>query len=347
MTSHLFASQGTHGALTSDRIEYIFYQLSEAITSAINGTHTQRTFIPRMLHDLIKLENRPVCLTEVVYKWCSAICENHQSLWDWEDLLLVCLEIGFRHLDPRNLDIATRLTHTEHHRQLVNVVFGSQKSEAIADLLHAWTTRDNSLKPARTLLSSCTGHLISLHTLAPFSPRLRQLAIRSIELIGYKGFEGVGVDRFVELLNHFHVTVEDMDRKHNWELLLLDALQSPEGAQHLSHWYWELLVELTTLESLWLEGAIAYSPQVMTFLTEAQEWSKLECWIGIVWMVWPPGAGGATEGDLIHSMLLLFKQQPGAVWKLKQWMEQWSQQPTNNIPESFQKICDQVCDAAQ
>jgi hypothetical protein len=33
------------------------------------------------------------------------------------------------------------ITHTEHHRGLVDVVFESQESEAIADLLHAWTMK--------------------------------------------------------------------------------------------------------------------------------------------------------------------------------------------------------------
>jgi hypothetical protein len=103
------------------------------------------------------------------------------------------------------------LTHTEHHRGLVDVVFQSQESEVIADLLHAWTTESMSHDPAYTLLGFCAEHLVGLHDLVPFSPRLRRLVIRSVELIGYKGFEGVGVERFIGLLNHLHVTVEDMD----------------------------------------------------------------------------------------------------------------------------------------
>jgi len=67
------------------------------------------------------------------------MCENRQSLVDWESLLLVPLEICFRHLDPQGLEIAATPTHTEHHLEMVDVVFKSQKSEAIANLLYYWT----------------------------------------------------------------------------------------------------------------------------------------------------------------------------------------------------------------
>ena len=136
-----------------------------------------------MLHGLIELETRPMCLTETAYDWCSVICENRESLGDWEGLLLTSLEIGFRHLDPQDRHTVPTLTHTERHLEMADVVFRSQESEAIADLLHAWTT---STTPAHTLLNTCTKHLLALHNLMPFSSRLRRLAMRSFELIGYE-----------------------------------------------------------------------------------------------------------------------------------------------------------------
>ena len=36
-------------------------------------------------------------------------------------------------------------------------------------------------------------------------------------------------------------------------------------------------------------------------------------------MIWPPGAGGMTEEDFEHSMLLLSRQRPDAVQKLHGW----------------------------
>ena len=295
-----------------------------------------------MLDDLTKLEIRPLCLTETAYTWCSVVYENRQSLWDWERLL-VCLEIGFRHLKFTRFTEAT-LTHTKHHRGLVDAVFRSQEGEVIADLLRAWTTFGTPYELDGELLNSCAGHLVCLHNLVPFSPRLERLVIYSVELIGYEGFEGVGVERFVELLNHLHVTAEDMDDELRWAKLLFDTVRSFEGAQHLSHLYWELLVELVVSESQWMTPDLTHSLQIITSLTEAKEWSKLECWMGILWML---GSGGMTEEDLEHSMVLLFRQRPGAVQKLEQWMERWSQINSGDIPEPFKRTCEQAHEAAQ
>ena len=305
--------------LASVYIERILYQSSKAVLSAIRGTYTQCRFVSHVLDDLIKLDTHPRCLTETAYEWCSTICENRKTIEDWESLLLACLEIGFRHLDVQTSQVVTDLTHTEHHKELANIVFKSQKSEAIADLLHARTVDFD--KPARALLGSCTEHLVGLHNLVPSSLRLRRFVIRSIECIGYKGFEGVGVERFFQLLNCLCVTVQDMGEKFGWLGLLLETLQCSEAVQHLSHWYWELLVELAISES-WPPGRkIPYTLHIIGFLTEAQEWSKLECWIGMVLMVWPLGTGTTTEEDLERSMLLLFRQRPGSVQKLEEWME--------------------------
>jgi len=69
--------------------------------------------------------------------------------------------------------------------------------------------------------------------------------------------------------------------------------------------------------------------------------------MGIIWMLLPRKADEIAEGDLGHSMLLLFHQRPGAVQKLEQWMEQWSQGRGGEVPESFKRICKQAHEAAQ
>ena len=262
-------------------MEHILCRLSTTIVSAINGTDTQRRFIPYVVRDLTKLESRPRYLADMAYGWCSAICENRQHFQVWESLLL-SLEIGFRHLGmqslrPTGLDLA----HTERHQGLVDVVFESSDGEAIADYLH--------------------------------------------------------------------VTVEGMNVAVKWTKLLLDIVQSPEGAQHLPQQYWELLVGLVVSGSQWLEGPIAgaYNPQITKFLAEAQEWSKLECWMGTVWVLWPPGVDGTTDEDLDHSMFLLFRHRPGALQKLEQWMERWGRKCGRDVPGSFQQICERAREAAQ
>jgi len=334
-----FCSSGHSLLFTSNYTECILYQLSDAVLSSINETNVRHKFIPYILDDLIKLENRPESLTSIAYKWCSVICENRDSFEGWERLLPVCLELGFRHLDFRSREIKVSLAHTEHHRGFVDVVFKTQESEVIADLLHAWTVEGTFGIPTKELLGFCTRHLVGLHDLLPFSPRLQHLIVRSIEIIGYEGFEGVGVEKFVELLNQLHVTAEDINIKPLWVKLFFSIIQSSEGVQRLSHSYWKLLVELAASESQLLGPDLACSPQIITSsLAEAKEWSKLECWMGILWML---GVGGMTEEDIERSMVLLFRQRPGALQKLKQWMERWSKCPCNSVPETFQRICEQ------
>jgi len=297
----------------------------------------------------------------MAYEWCSLICEKHQGLRDRESFLLLSLEIGFRHLDPQDWwTDSFGLTHTEHHRGLVSAVFESGNNEAIADLLHAWTVESLYHEPAHSSLGICTEHLVGLHHLVPFSLRLRRLTIRSVRLIGYNGFKGVGMERFFRLLNHLCVTVKDTDVEDvdikdmdaedvgnllKWKNILLDILQSPGGIQHLSHWYWELLVEFA-IRSWWGDDLV-YNPQIVISLTEAEEWDKLECWIGTIWIIWPPGAGEITEEDLGRLMLFLSRQRPGAVQKLTQRMEEWSQKSGKGVPECFERICKQAREAAQ
>jgi len=102
------------------------------------------------------------------------------------------------------------LSHTEYHQGLADIVFGDQDPEAIADLLSAWTSTGTFHKPY-TSLYICAKHLTGLHHLYPFSPRLHQLVIYAIELIGYQSFEQVGVEEFVELLDNLQICVEDIN----------------------------------------------------------------------------------------------------------------------------------------
>ena len=334
---------------TSDRMERTLHQLSTVIVSALSGIGNQRRFIPYVLHDLAKLENRPPWLAQLAYNWCSIICQNHQSLEDWEMLLLVCLEIGFRRHDGQIRFYGPWLVQTEHHSKLVDVVFKSQSSEAITDILCAWIAGDTLLEwKHESLLDVCAGRLTGLHSLVPFSPRLRQAVISFVKLIGCKGLEVVGVERFTELLNHLHVTVKDMGvhGRLEWGVLLLGILNSSEGAQRLSHRDWELLVELAVSTQRWTQITlrITYNSRIVEFLTE---WDKLECWMGVVWMTWPPGADVVTEEELDRSMRLLFRQRPGAAQKLEQWMGRWSQVHGKEIPESFSRLCKQAREAAR
>ena len=333
-------------SFTSGHLEQILNQFSKAVLLAASGKQDQRRCIPHALRDLAKLEARPACLTWIAYKWCSAIYENRENIEDWENLLLLCLELGFRHLDPYEPCTRAILIHTEHHRGLVDVVFDSQRSEAIADLLHAWTTENPLFDHPDDMVGICTGRLVGLQNLGPFSPRLRRLVIRSVGIVGYHGFGGAGVEKLFELLDRLHVTAEEIDHAYKWASLLLAVIRSPEGIQRLPDWYWELLAELAVSEHWGLNFGDTDALKIAKSLIEDEEWGKLECWIGVVWTV--SESAGITEEDLEHSTLLLFRQRPGAALKLEQWMEQWSNQSMwRRIPEPFKRACRRAHEAVQ
>ena len=154
-----------------------------------------------------------------------------------------------------------------------------------------------------------------------------------------RGFIPPMLHDLVNLKNHLHVAVKDMDDQSKWAKLLLGIIRTPEGAQRLSQPYWELLVEAAILFPQSLRDGTAYDPQITESLVQAREWRKLECWMAAVWMVWPPGAGGITEEDPGRFMPPLFRQQPDAGQKLEQWMERWSEANHEAIPGLFQEIC--------
>jgi len=281
----------------------------------------------------------------MAYEWCSVICENYSTLGGAKDLLLLSLETGFRCIDPEESQIEASLIHTEHHKKMANIVFNSGDGEAIADLLCAWTSESASheLYPQ---LGICAEYLIGLHYLHPFSPRLQSYIIYAIKCIGYQKFEQVGVEEVVSMLNDLQVYAEDLDDGFGWLKHLLDATQSSENIQHLSLSYWEFLAELAVYWSDLLKYQ-TYSPQTMICLQDAKEWDKLKCWVSVVWMVWPPASGKTTEEDLEHVMLSLFHQQPGALQKLEEQMEQWGNRWSwIDFPESFKQTCKQVHDKA-
>jgi hypothetical protein len=316
-------------------------QFSQAIVTTIYPSCPRQKDLTRILKDLAMMETHPSELTEAVYEWCSVVCENYLNLVDGKNLLLLSLKIGFRHLNPQTGEIEAKFTHM-NHQKMSDVIFGSGNAEAIADLLHAWISQDKHAAPP-IFLEMCAQHLIGLHNMQPFSLRLQQLVIRSIGFIGYQVFEQVGVEGFVELLNSLCVGFEDISICDvQWGQLLQDIIQSPNGIQHLSLQYWEILVEIEVQDSL--HPAIQTNiPHIMTSLEASKEWDKLECWVAVVWMKWPLEESKTTEEDLEHVMLSLSHQQPGTIQKLKQRMEKWSKRRSwNKVPESFYQICAKV-----
>ena len=337
-----------HVLFSSVHLGQIVSQFSQAMISAISAPHHHQEALRDVLFNLTLMQNCPSQLMKEAYRWCHAVCENDSTLGDKKALLLLSLKFCFRHVVPKRhyayLEtdrIEAKFTHM-NHQKLAHIVIDSGDREAFADLLQAWILYPQQLPP--TVLEMCVQHLIGLQKKQPFPPRLQQLIIHTIASFGcYQVFELVGVEEFIAFLNNLCVGVEKIEDEIGWPLLLLDIIQSSNGIQHLSHRYWELLVE-SAASPLSFFHCWTYSPHIMACLEASEEWDKLECWIAVVWMVWPPEKGKTTEEDLEHVMLSLVHQQPGAIQKLKQRVKWWEKVSYHRrtIPESFYRICDRL-----
>lgn len=307
---------------TSDRLEQALNHVDKAITSALNTSLPKPEVIRGTLSGLDWLPTTPLSLIKMTYGWCNVIWENRQSCEGWESILLLSLEVGFRYFDRLGLSGIFRFDSIKLHAELVETVFKSDNGESIADLLLALILLHSS--KYNPVLGNHSQHIVDLQdgVTVYSSSRLRRYVTHAIECIGYEGFKEVGVGRFAGLLNQLHKDFEEQKHSFWWFPTLLETIQSPGGVRCLAIGSWKVLVELAICPRFSGGGDTAYTPQVTTSLLEAQEWDKLECWIGCIWMEWAPETDNATE-DLIRTMTLLFRQRPGAPQKLAEWMERW------------------------
>lgn len=325
----------------SDRLMQVLNDVSRAMIFALRNPHPQRRIIMGVLRNLTRLENRPSWLAKMTYGWCAVIWENRQGWDDWEKLLLLSLEVGFRHLASSDTWNFTDFVHTEYHQELVDTVLRSNEGEAVTDLVYASCAVDQTL---RLPLGICTTYITKLcgNEIGPFSPRLRRVFAFCVGTISSAAVEEVGQEKFTELLNCLHLEVEDLEDLVMWTDILLKIIQSPMGIQHLDVQSWELLVEAAIRGSFVGIAYNTWTPDAtasLTSLLESQgQWEKLECWMGVIWIVSPPEPDGMSE-DFERAMASLFRQRPGAVRKLARWMERWSKEWYEDIPESFHQMC--------
>ena len=327
----------------SGHIPRVLRQVSGAIASALK-THRliKSELIRGVLQIITRLENRP-SQAEEAYCWCAMIWENRQHYNDWKALLLLSLEFGFRHLDRPRWSGSVNSTPPEYPQELIHTILKSNDTEAVTDLIQASYLVDRS---RQTVLRICANYFVDLNREAtgPFPRRLRIIFSQCVESVGSRLYKEMEEERFVDLLNRLHIGVKDLAPPFGlgrWVRILLKIIQSPEGGRRLVIQNWELLAELAIPS--WSESA-AYSPDVTASLLEAEEWDKLECWMGFVWMACPQGPGDVAE-DLERTTALLFRQRPGAIQKLTHWMERWSKEREVDVPESFQQICKQARDS--
>jgi len=322
---------------TSDRLGPIADQFDEAIIAAIAvpPISERDTLLPDILYSLTQWKSRPDFLSEMAYEWCSVICEKCPDLgaaggWG-RTCLFLSLEIGFRHLDFKNRDVGFDRNYTKHYRKIIDTVFKDGSDEVIADLLHIWNSRRHFYHGPYKPVHVYAGYLIDLRRLRPLSPRLRHLLILAISLLDYQTFEQVGSEKLFELLDHLRVRVEDTELRDEWGEFVLSIIRSPEGIRRLTFPYWEILVERSIQAPKGL-GFEVYDQRshVMEYLEDAEEWDKLECWIGFLWILW------GSAANLEPATLSLFHRRPRAIQKLEGWVERrWGERH-----RSFRSLCE-------
>jgi len=192
-------------------------------------------------------------------------------------ILSITLEIGFRRDTPSRDQPVPRLEHTSHHKWVFETILSSDDDdEVIADALCIWTASDGNTPPG-----SCARYLAKrVERGAPFSPRLRQVSIRTIEHIWHNELEVSGLDT-IRWLNHLSIDADDMVDRNSWVWVLVGVMRSPAGLEGLSSHYWHLLDKLVALNHFLYLGS--RDVEVMRSLEEAEDWEKLEAWMVAMW----------------------------------------------------------------
>ena len=249
-------------------------------------------------------------------------------------LVPVILEIGFRLAGPRHDGSALHLNHTSHHGRVFEFAFSSHDDEVIADAASVWIVGGN---PAPS--SSFAGYFTKrVERSTPFSPRLRQVIIRAIELIEYNGLEVSGLET-IRLLNHLNLDTDDMVDKLGWVWWFAGVICSPAGLESLSPHYWCLLDKLSLCanhhRTLGLWGA-----EVMRSLEEAEDWEKLEVWMAVVWQSLDYDELVSTTGDVERVTLELLSRRPSALLRFEPLCERGSIYKIH-IPR-LRRVCDQA-----
>ena len=321
----------------SDHMTQVIKHVSGAIDSASETSNSGA--IRGALNILTKLKERPRDLGGEAYGWCAVIWRNRHSYADWKVLLLLSLEVGFRHIRPSGSNFWHPPTFTvaEPHQEVFDAVLKSNDSESITDLAWASLTIDRSGQLGLNILIN---HIVNLRGEAtePFPQGLRQTFIFCGQFIGSDALGHVGEERFVESLNCLRIgsgDLEDFGSGDKWSAMLLKIVQSTKGAQHLAVQSWEFLAEIATDR---YSGGATYNPDVTTSFLDGKEWDKLECWMSIVWMVWPPEPGNVAK-ELEDATEVLEKERPGSIQKR---MERWSEINRRDLPESFQQTYDKL-----
>ena len=315
-------------------MEEVVEQAVRAINSAAESPNLD--VIWGVLHILSLFKGRFKVPAEQGYGWCLMIWKNRESYEGWETLVLLSLEVGLRNYYTSPIGIRdVPFTGGELHQGVHDTVLKSNNSEAVTDLVWASLMFD---KTGGLGLSICADYIIDRRgrITEPSSQHLRSFFTDHVARMGSWAFLVEGRERSAEVLNTVHIGVEEAGtwERFSWSETLVDIIEFAE-ARCLTLHAWKFLAKFMTTGR---PGGSWYNPDITISLMNAQEWDKLECWVDIVWVAFPPEIDNVAK-ELEDAMEALEKERPGA---LRKRVERWSETWGKDLPESFQQTCDKL-----
>ena len=205
------------------------------------------------------------------------------ALGDYTHLLFIALEIGFRRVAPSPGKKNPPLDRIHHHDWILKNVFSSDDDEVVADALSMWILYNHNI--SLNTFVDCFTKRMERHIPFSFSPRLRQVAISTIERVGLgEDVRDVGGSGMARALNHLIIDEGEVVNKSGWATLLVNVIRSPQGPEDLSSHCWDLLDRLMLTGNLTISPAAERDLEVMELLKEAEKWEELEVWMVIMWL---------------------------------------------------------------
>ena len=239
-------------------------------------------------------------------------------------LLPIILEIGFRLAGP-SYDGSTLPTF--HREWTFECAFSNKDDESIADAATVWIIGGDQPPPG-----SFMRYLAErMEKSTPFSPRLRQVAIRVIERFWRSELEASELE-IVRLLDRLAVDVDDIVKERPWAQLLAGVIRLPAGPESLSSHYWRLLDKFAQASYF----HVMFRPRdvkVMRLLEKAEDWERLEDWTTIVWLSAP---WDYLMKDVKQVTLNLFLRRPSALARFE------NLRLYARYEDKLQKICDRA-----
>jgi hypothetical protein len=229
------------------------------------------------------------------------ICPQDLIPIHYARLLPMILEIGFRLAGPGHGGSAL---HTFHREWTFKGAFSNEDDESIADAATVWIIGGDQPPPGSFVCYFAK----RMEKSTPFSPRLRQVAIRVIERFWRSELEASELE-IVRLLNRLDVDVDDMVEKHPWVELLVRVIRLSAVPESLSSHYWRLLEKLAQVKYC----TLILTPrdvEVMRSLEKVEGWERLEDWTTVVWLSSPQAN---LREDVKQVTLKLLMQRPSAL----------------------------------